>query len=133
VDERDYRRLLKARSAAMRRQPTEAEKRLWRALSGSKSGYKFRRQKIIGSRICDFFCPAKNTAVEVDGSTHTVDADRVRDSHLAESGVTVIYVTNYDVMTNIEGVVEYIVTRLDELGDRWTPHPNPSPEGEGLQ
>ncbi len=132
VDERDYRRELKSRAAHMRRVATESEKKLWLALSGSKTGYKFRRQKVVGNRICDFFCPAKNAAIEVDGQTHTAETDLIRDRYLADLGVTVIHVTNHEVLSNIEGVVEYIVMRLNELGDRWTPHPNPSPEGEGL-
>jgi very-short-patch-repair endonuclease len=44
------------RAAGMRREPTEPEHRLWRALSGSKlNGLKFRRQATIGDRIVDFF------------------------------------------------------------------------------
>ncbi len=95
VDERDYRRELKSRAADMRRVPTESEKRLWLALSGSKAGYKFRRQKVIGNRICDSFRPAKNAAIEVDGQTHTAKTDLIRDRYLANLGDTVIHVTNH--------------------------------------
>ncbi len=116
----------------MRQQPTEAEKRLWRHLSGGRlSGYKLRRQIIIGEFIVDFFCPWKNLAVEIDGDTHDADADRIRDHRLAEEGIKIVRVTNQDVLTNMDGVLQMLRDELGARPDRW-PHPNPSPEGEGL-
>ena len=62
---------LQARATQMRRNPTEPEKRLWRALSGSKlEAFKFRRQSVIGGFIADFLCPQRAFIVEVDGDTH---------------------------------------------------------------
>ncbi len=116
----------------MRRQPTEAEKRLWRHLSGSKlGGHKFRRQAILGGYITDFLCPQKNLAVEIDGDTHVVEADAARDAVLAGNGIKVVRVTNEDVLKNMDGVLQFLLMELEGRGDRW-PHPNPSPEGEGL-
>jgi very-short-patch-repair endonuclease len=83
-------RILLTHASKMRREPTEPEKRLWRSLSNSQlAGYKFRRQTIIEDRICDFFCPQKNLAVEVDGDTHVIAADMQRDAMLADKGVYV--------------------------------------------
>ena len=118
----------------MRRNPTEPEKRLWRALSNSQvDGLKFRRQEVIGPYIADFMCPARSLIVEVDGDTHDQAKDRLRDDVLAESGFRVVRVGNADVMSNAEGVVDAI--RLAAVGrsSRHNPHPNPSPEGEGLE
>jgi very-short-patch-repair endonuclease len=124
--------ILSKRASKMRREPTEPEKRLWRSLSNSQlAGYKFRRQAIIENRICDFFCPQKNLVIEVDGDTHTIAVDMRRDAVLADSGVSVLHVRNEDVMTNIGGVLEFILNILEQQPDRW-PHPNPSPKGEGL-
>ncbi|WP_229813628.1 endonuclease domain-containing protein [Novosphingobium colocasiae] len=119
----------------MRREPTEPEKRLWRALSRSQvGGYKFRRQAVIGPFIADFLCPQKALVVEVDGETHDVDTDRGRDAALRRMGFIVLHVTNADVMRNLQGVVTSVLSALHEAPDRWArPHPNPSPEGEGLQ
>jgi len=118
----------------MRREPTEPEVRLWRALSRSQLGYKFRRQAVIGSFITDFLCPQKALIIEVDGNTHDVDADRHRDAALQANGFTVLHLTNHDVMHNLDGVRETILAALEEASDRWVrPHPNPSPEGEGLE
>jgi very-short-patch-repair endonuclease len=130
----------------MRRNPTEPEKRLWRNLSNSQLGYKFRRQSVVGPYIADFLCPAKALIVEVDGDTHDVDKDRYRDRTLRELGCHVMHFTNHDVMTNMEGVLMALQLKLCALVDRW-PHPNPvqrlfalsggqgcrcTPEGEGL-
>jgi len=117
----------------MRRNPTEWEKRLWRHRSNSRLGHKFRRQAVIAPYVCDFFCPAKGLVVEIDGDTHDPAADRRRDAWIAGHGFVTLRFTNADVRENIEGVVLTIATALAARPDRWSgPHPNPSPEGEGL-
>ena len=122
---------LHARAAEMRLNPTEPEKRLWRYLSNSQlEGQKFRRQSVIGNYFADFACPAASLIVEVDGDTHDVAKDRVRDDKLAEFGFRVVRVTNHDVMTNMDGVRAYIAEALREAE---RPHPNPSPKEEGLK
>jgi hypothetical protein len=44
--------------------------------------------------------------------------------------------TNYEVGQSLEAVLGLIHEKLQTLPDRWDgysrPHPNPSPEGEGL-
>jgi very-short-patch-repair endonuclease len=119
----------------MRREPTEPEKRLWRALSGSQlGGYKFRRQAVIGTFIADFLCPQKALIVEVDGDSHEAEDDRRRDAALASLGFAVLHVTNEDVIINLDGVRMAILNALEKAPDRWErPHPNSSPEGEGLK
>ncbi len=126
---------LHARATDMRRNPTEPEKRLWRALSNVQlAGHKFRRQAVIGPYIADFLCPQIALIVEVDGGTHDADRDQQRDGVLADYGFRVLWVTNPDVMNNLDGVLTAILVALLEASDRWDrPHPNPSPEGEGLK
>ncbi len=123
---------LHRRAKEMRKNPTEPEKRLWRNLSNSQlDGCKFRRQSVIGSCIADFFCPSRKLIVEVDGDTHDDPAkDARRDAALGRRGYHVLHVTNYDVMNSVDGVLAYIsqALRSDDI-----PHPNPSPEGEGLK
>ena len=115
----------------MRNNPTEPEKCLWRHLSRSQlDGFKFRRQEVLGRTICDFYCPAAKLVVEVDGDTHREPArEQLRDAYLGTLGFRVVHVTNEELMRNAEGVVQSIGLALDG-GD--SPHPNPSPEGEGL-
>ena len=123
---------LKQRARAMRNNPTEPEKRIWREISRSRfEDRKFRRQEVLGRCIVDFWCPSAQLVVEVDGDTHS-DPDREarRDAYLQQFGVRVLHVSNSDVMRNIEGVMHVIGTALREAV---SPHPNPSPEGEGLE
>ncbi|HEX7877536.1 MAG TPA: DUF559 domain-containing protein [Sphingobium sp.] len=119
---------------AMRRNPTEPEVQLWRILSRSQlGGYKFRRQAAIGDAIADFLCPLKGLVVEIDGHTHiNPAADAQRTERLEALGYQVFRVTNEEVMRNLEGVGQRLLAILEGLPDRRAPHPNPSPEGEGL-
>jgi very-short-patch-repair endonuclease len=108
------------------------EQQLWRSLRNSQvGGYKFRRQMVIEPYICDFFCSAKGLVVEVDGDTHGAEADRRRDQELARRGFRVLRFTNSEVMSNLDGVLQTILTTLDTLPDRFTHPPTPSLEREG--
>jgi very-short-patch-repair endonuclease len=142
---------LNRRAIHMRNNPTEPEKRLWRRLSnGQLGGFKFRRQQVIGWSIADFACPSARLIVEVDGDTHDdPEKDARRDAKLMSFGYRVVHVTNEDVMRNVEGVLVLILQAATSPlpfrrgaggGDSTretafvaTPHPNPSPEGEGLK
>jgi len=118
----------------MRKNPTEPERRVWRILCGSQmAGFKFRRQAVIPPFIADFLCPRASLIIEIDGDTHDIGQDAGRDRHLASRGYRTLRLSNHDVMGNIEGVASAIASALLEtpaLVD--SPHPNPSPEGEGL-
>ena len=125
---------LLSRAAEMRRNPTEWEKRIWRHVSNSQLGFKLRRQAVIPPYICDFFCPAKGLIVEIDGESHDPAYDDRRDRYLARHGFQVLRFSNLDVRDNMEGVLTVVLSALQARPDRWSalPHPNPSPEGEGL-
>ena len=118
----------------MRRSPTEWEVRVWRHLSNSQLGHKFRRQAVIFPYICDFFCPAKGLIVEIDGDTHDPEYDEQRDGRLQKRSFATLRFTNIDIRDNLGGVIATIAGALQQRPDRWSriPHPNPSPEGEGL-
>lgn len=132
------RELLLKRAAEMRRNPTEPERRLWMALRQSRlSGYKFRRQAIIGQRIVDFFCPAKALVVEIDGDTHDAEQDAQRDKRMMHSAdVRIVRFSNSEVMRNMDGVLTELERLLDLQRDRWSGPdrhhpPAPSSEEEG--
>lgn len=126
---------LQDHAADMRRNPTAPEQRMWAHLSRSQlGGFKFRRQATIGRFIVDFLCPALGLVVEVDGDTHADPAvDAARDAALASHGLTIVHVTNADVMHNIDGVLRHLLDIAQALPLRRAPHPNPSPIGEGLE
>jgi very-short-patch-repair endonuclease len=91
----------------MRFAPTRAEEWLWRRLSGSKTGFAFRRQLVIGEYIVDFACTKVRLVVEVDGSDHEQRArhDAARDRALGEMGWRVLRVPEHHVFGDLEGVV----------------------------
>jgi very-short-patch-repair endonuclease len=106
--------LLRDRARTMRREPTEAERRMWRVLRGRRFGeFKFRRQESIGPYIVDFVCYERRLVIELDGSQHAENAyDRRRDAWFGERGYTVLRFWNADVMSNPEGVQHAVATRL---------------------
>ena len=122
----------KPRARELRNRSTEPELRLWRHLRNSQlGGFKFRRQTAIPPFVADFLCPLKALVGEIDGWTHEAGSDCRRDAFLKAQGYMTLRFTNDDVMENVDGVLLVIHETLLSLPDRW-PHPNPSPEGEGL-
>ncbi len=116
---------------ALRRHPTDAEKKLWYHLRNRQiSGAKFRRQQPFGPYILDFYCAASQLAIELDGGQHgnpkRVKEDKQRDEYLQQQGVTVLRFWNDQLFHGFDGVIEMIHTALENR----TPHPNPLPQGE---
>lgn len=112
----------------LRRQPTDAETRLWRYLRNRNlDGWKFRRQAPIGPYVADFLCADAKLVIEADGGQHTADIARdERRTHWLEcEGYRVIRFWNNDILTNTDGVLSVIQEALCA-----TPHPNPLPRGE---
>ena len=111
-----------ARSRALRRHSTEAEKRLWNQLrSRLLEGYKFVRQEPIGSYTVDFLCRERRLVVELDGGQHSENPhDRQRDAWFASRNYRVLRFWNNDVMHNMNGVLERIVVKLRAEA---APHP----------
>jgi len=100
----------------LRRDATDAERRLWSALRDRRlSGYRFRRQFPIGRFIVDFACTKHRLIVEADGSQHAdSESDRERTAWLEEQGWRVLRFWNNDVLTNTNGVVETVLNELQE-------------------
>lgn len=133
---------LRLRASTMRSNPTEPEKRLWMALRSSRfEGLKFRRQDVVGNRIVDFFCPARELVIEVDGHTHDAEVDAARDARmLGDFGFVTVRFTNDDVMRNLDGCLMRLQEVLAGAPERWSGrvrrnprhHPQaPSSEEEG--
>ncbi len=99
----------------LRKNPTEAEKRLWDALRGRQiDRHRFRRQHPLGAYVVDFVCLAEKLVVEVDGGQHAenLHADAERTAWLQSRGYRVLRFWNNDVLENMEGVAEAIRTAL---------------------
>ena len=90
----------------LRKNQTEAEKKLWYYLRGKQVGKKFRRQQPVGRYIVDFLCSDAKLVVEVDGGHHNGSShDAKRDLFLRQEGYDVLRFWNHEVLENIEGVV----------------------------
>ena len=129
VGRRGGRRNLLPLAKRMRREPTEAEAKLWSMLRGQRlGGLKFKRQEQLGDYIVDFVCFSARLIVEADGSQHAESTgDAVRDGWLEAEGFRVLRFWNNDILGNPEGVARVI------LDAALPPLPNPSPtRGEGL-
>ena len=97
---------LRDRARAMRKEPTPAERGLWRMLrGGGVEGIKFRRQVQIGPYIADFACHYPKIIVECDGGQHALsDYDRRRDAWFQGEGYRVLRVWNSEVTDHPESV-----------------------------
>jgi len=120
------------KSRNLRRNQTDAEKKLWAVLRDRRfSGIKFRRQFSIDIFILDFYAPEFNLAVEADGGQHYAEGaekDALRAERLFASGVHVLRFSNRDILQNIEGVCETILQTIEKRKE--PPHLDPLPQGE---
>jgi very-short-patch-repair endonuclease len=105
----------------LRRDMTDAERRLWSRLRASQlDGRKFVTQFPIGDAVADFACRSARLVVELDGGQHAeaAEADAERTRLIEAHGYTVIRFWNSDVMGNLDGVLEAILQHLRIAGNR---------------
>ncbi|WP_298471267.1 DUF559 domain-containing protein [uncultured Erythrobacter sp.] len=105
------------RARSLRREATPAERALWEHLSRSQLGAKFSRQMPVGPYFADFLCRELKLLIELDGHSHDVAPERdvTRDQWMAENGYTVMRFTNAEAKDNIEGVVQAISAKIEDL------------------
>ena len=99
----------------LRRDSTEAEKVIWRALRNRRlDGHKFRRQHPIGKFVADFCCMEAMLIVEIDGGQHAIDEERdaARTAYLGSQGYHVVRFWNNEVLENLEGVLTVLRREL---------------------
>lgn len=115
----------------LRRNETEAEKRLWGVLRARQFlGLKFRRQSPVAGCVADFLCEELRIIVEADSGQHADNAADVdRTARLQAAGYLVVRYWNNDIMENLEGVLEDLRGRVAAIASGRTPHPTLS-QGE---
>jgi very-short-patch-repair endonuclease len=123
------------KSRKLRRNQTDAEKKLWALLRNRQlEGVKFRRQFPLGGYIVDFYAPEYRLGIEADGGGHYENKGRQRDKfrtkELNELGVEIVRFSDRDILTNIEGVCERIKKVIEEKKNN-PPHLHPLPKGRG--
>jgi very-short-patch-repair endonuclease len=100
----------------MRREPTDAEARMWKLLRDHRlANFKFRRQVPFQNFILDFVCFERRLVIEIDGSQHaSSDGDAARDTALMADGFRVARYWNNDVLHRSTSVLEDVLAKLSE-------------------
>jgi very-short-patch-repair endonuclease len=94
----------------LRREQTDEEKELWRALrAGRFAGFKFRRQHPCGIYTLDFYCPSAKLSIELDGFQHGIPEEQTRDTahteFLATQDIEELRFWNHQWNNNRDGVL----------------------------
>jgi len=110
---------VKKLAGRFRRNPTEAEEKLWNCLKGRQiSGRKFLRQHPIIYQtyknecfffIPDFYCDKEKLVIKLDGGVHDdrIEKDNHRDEILKSLGLTIIRLRNEE-LSDIDSVLQKI-------------------------
>ncbi len=103
----------------LRSEVPTAERVLWNKLRRNQLNVKFRRQYGIGRYVCDFYNAEYKLVIELDGDSHfTPEAenyDAIRNEYMRNLRMSVLRFTNQDIMSNINGVIEFILMHIDQL------------------
>jgi type I restriction enzyme R subunit len=115
---------LKEFARELRETQTSAEALLWELIRNRRLlGFKFRRQHQFGDYVADFYCHEAQLVIECDGSVHYSNEqwhhDQIRDAHMIAQGLRVLRVTNEQILSETEKVLDEIAGFL------------PSPTGRG--
>src|SRR5438874_9757432 len=108
----------------LRKNPTQAEKRLWPHLRNRQvANLKFRRQHPLDDRVLDFFCAEAKLAIELDGSGHTryfaQVSDLERELELYEKGIRVLRFSNQVILSNRDGILNAIIYAIEPEKSLW--------------
>jgi adenine-specific DNA-methyltransferase len=101
----------------LRREQTDAERKLWFVLRDRQfGGFKFRRQQPIGPYVADFACFEAKLIIELDGDQHGSDQgmayDQSRTSFLQKEGFRVLRFPNHEAERNLDEIMETISRAL---------------------
>jgi mutator protein MutT len=100
----------------LRRDETDAERKLWSLLRSRQVGkHTFRRQHPVGDFVVDFCCLERMIIVELDGSQHMTQGDRDerRTAWLNSKGYRVLRFWNHDVLISPDAVLSRIQEALE--------------------
>jgi len=114
------RRDRKEQRKGLRNNLTEPERLLWNKLRQRQIyKIKFRRQHSIGSYIADFYSPSLKLVIELDGDSHfhkSVEKyDENRTACFKNLGCIVIRFTNIEITQNLNGVLEEIIEKINNI------------------
>ena len=98
-------------SQTLRKNMTKEETLLWYKFL-CRYPFRFRRQYVIGDYITDFYCHKAKLVVELDGSQHYDEENKVKETERTEfllaHGLQILRYSNLDVIRNFQSVCEEI-------------------------
>ncbi len=105
-------------SRLLRRNPTEAERILWKALTTDKrfAGQGFKRQTPVGPHIIDFVSFPLRAVIEFVTETESAKARDERHAWLAERGYRVVSVKTADIENDLGTALDGIATAIANPG-----------------
>ena len=107
----DIWRHLEVRALSLRKNLTNAEKRLLEYLDSSENCIGlFIPQFVIPPFIVDFYCDQLSLVIEIDGESHKdiLDSDSTRDEELNQKGIKVLRFSNNQIFHEFEYVKQQI-------------------------
>jgi adenine-specific DNA-methyltransferase len=125
---------MRDRARQLRKEQTPAEARLWRQLRDRQfTGFKFRRQRVIGPYIADFVCLEQYLIIELDGGQHQEQRayDERRTLFLETEGFRVLRFWNHQVLGESQAVLGAIHQALSTEPGRRVPLARRRERGQG--
>ena len=115
-----YNKNLKEFSRKLRNNSTLGEILLWQKLrAGSMMNYTFNRQKPLGRYIVDFYCKPLKLVIEIDGSYHFEEEQKVKDNErqklLEEMGLYFLRFSEQQVRKDMDIVLNEIGNYIAEF------------------
>lgn len=115
-----YESRLKEIARELRKNPTLAEKILWREIRKKQLGVEFHRQVPVDRFIVDFYCHELMLAIEVDGASHESEEARARElkrqARLESLGISFLRFKDEEVLNNLDRVVRDIQVWIEKHG-----------------
>lgn len=110
---------LKPLARELRKRATFPERLLWSRLRRRQLGVRFLRQRPIDQYIVDFWCPAYQLIIEIDGHSHrdSGEADEPRQANLESLGLSVLRFSNDAVLRDVDSVVREIAAWIEQAND----------------
>lgn len=106
---------IKRNAKVLRKNMTDAEKKLWYHLRAKRfENYKFRRQHPIGNYIADFICLKSKMIIELDGGQHNdlASYDSIRTTFFESQGFMVLRFWNHEMLHQEADVLTQIFNIL---------------------
>jgi very-short-patch-repair endonuclease len=100
------------RARRLRRELTDAERKMWRLLKEYAPEGRWRKQVPIRHFFADFASHRAKVVIEVDGGQHSAEADAGRTALIKAEGYRVLRFWNNEVLGNPEGCAQVLMDAL---------------------